>query len=128
MQIDVTDLLGVKYKKNGRDLNGLDCYGLIIEVSKRFGHTLRDFEYEDTSYKTFETIIGSVKPEQEGIKLVSKPSKEGDIILFKVKSCFENHCGVYLGDGYFIHCNIYGVHIESLDDYSCEIGSVYQWL
>lgn len=128
MLVDVIDLLSVPYKKNGRDLNGFDCYGLVIEVSKRFGHILRDFEYTDTSYKTFKKILCELNPMDEGVELVHPPLKEGDILLFITSSCYENHCGVYLGDNLFIHCDIYGVHVQDLDTYSGKVGSVYRWL
>ncbi|MCF0222950.1 MAG: C40 family peptidase, partial [Fibrobacter sp.] len=37
------DLLNVPYKHGGRDLAGFDCYGLVIECSRRNGKPLRDF-------------------------------------------------------------------------------------
>ena len=127
-KIDISDLLGVPYKKNGRTLNGLDCYGLVIEVCKRFGHKLRDFDYTDTSSKTFKKILSSVEPEKEGLKLAQKPS-EGDILLFSTDKCFfANHCGVYLGDGFFIHCDYFGVHVQKISSYTGEIKGVYRWL
>ena len=45
--IDVSDLIGVPYLDNGRTLEGLDCYGLAIEVEKRLGKKLRDAVYEN---------------------------------------------------------------------------------
>jgi len=40
------DLLLVPYKVNGRGTDGLDCYGLVIECSRRAGILLRDVVYE----------------------------------------------------------------------------------
>lgn len=37
------DLLNVPYKRLGRDLSGLDCYGLAIECTRRTGKELKDF-------------------------------------------------------------------------------------
>jgi cell wall-associated NlpC family hydrolase len=128
VQIDVIDLLSVPYKKNGRDMNGFDCYGLVLEVCNRFGHKLKDFKYTDTSYKTFEKILKEVDPEKEGVKLAKPPFLAGDIILFITAGTFENHCGVYLGDNQFIHCDIYGVHVQDIDTYFGKVGSVYRWL
>lgn len=41
--IDVKDLIGTPFKEFGRDAKtGLDCYGLVIEVAKRYGKELKD--------------------------------------------------------------------------------------
>lgn len=36
------DLLNAPYKHGGRDKNGFDCYGLVIECCRRNGQTLKD--------------------------------------------------------------------------------------
>lgn len=125
MPINCDDLLGVRYKKDGRTLKGLDCFGLVLEVSRRFGHELKDFEFIQDSATTI--LHAKTQIENVPIFLVDKPTKESDIILFKVRSRYENHCGVYLGDGLFIHCDVFGVHIQKIDEYPHSIGSVYRW-
>lgn len=126
--IDITDLLSVRYKKNGRTLNGLDCYGLALLVSERFGNKLPDFEYDDTTWETFLSIQKSINLSDYGMIKGSSPYKEGDLLLFKVDCPYENHCGIYLGDDTIIHCNRFGVHVQTFEDYPYEIGSVYRWL
>lgn len=40
------DLLNIPFKKFGRDKNGFDCYGVVMECCKRAGTPLRDL-YND---------------------------------------------------------------------------------
>jgi len=42
------DLLIVPYKENGRDENGMDCYGFVIELLRRAGKKLPDLAYLET--------------------------------------------------------------------------------
>lgn len=37
------DLLNVPYRHGGRDKDGFDCYGLVMECCRRNGTPLRDF-------------------------------------------------------------------------------------
>lgn len=36
------DLLSVPYKEGGRDKNGMDCYGYVLELTRRNGNPLKD--------------------------------------------------------------------------------------
>lgn len=128
--IDVSDLIGVPYKVNGRDIRkGLDCIGLAIEVERRFGHKLPDKEdfCADVKNRNFEKLAASTVSECS-VKEINKPTKEGDVILFKDVYGMLFHIGIYLGNNIFIHCNKYGVHTERLNSFSGEIGKVYTWL
>ena len=40
------DLLNVPFKRHGRDKNGFDCYGLVLECCRRAGTPLKDL-YSD---------------------------------------------------------------------------------
>ena len=38
MTIQISDLIGIPYKDHGRTAEGMDCYGLAIEVMRRYGY------------------------------------------------------------------------------------------
>lgn len=126
--INIDDLLGVRYKHNGRDLNsGFDCYGLAIEVEKRFGHTLPDADEFKSDKRDFTLCKDKALFSLSGkVKEIPVPAEEGDVILFN-NNAVLSHIGVYLGNGRYIHCNRFGVHVERISSCS-NIGKVYRWL
>lgn len=126
--INIDDLIGVRYKDNGRDIkNGLDCFGLAIEVCKRFGHELPDLSKPWKMNKDFDSCEHDITSVIK-VKEVTKPEKEGDVILMKNVRGVMHHVGVYMGNGRFIHCNKFGVHIDKIINYEIYIGRVYTWL
>lgn len=125
--IYLDDLIGCRYKVNGRSVKeGFDCYGLAIEVEKRFGHFLPDLE-EIKELNRNLPLCEAKCLSIVNVKEVDEPTEEGDILFFKDKVGIMNHIGVYLGDGRFIHCNEYGVHIERVVYHKVMIGRVYKW-
>lgn len=127
MAIEITDLLGVPFVLHGRTLKGFDCYGLVIEVEKRFGHKMVDLyhEYSLNNEKDLDTNIYNIVHGSGLIK--SESPSESDVIMFYDNKGRVCHIGVYLEDGYFIHCDAEGVHLTKLDTYFRK-WSCYTWL
>lgn len=126
--IDIDDLVGVRYCFNGRSKEtGFDCYGLAIEVSKRFGHIMPDVEEAWKEDRDFLHCEGLCLSKVE-VKRINEPQTPGDVILIKNSRGILNHIGIYLGDGRFIHCNKLGVHLDRVSQYKMLIGRVYKWL
>ena len=128
MRLDISDLLKVPYKEAGRDKKGFDCYGLVIEVSKRLGHELVDFTDEERmlyvgkrqlqGFSLAEKII-----EQSGLIKTDEPIF-GDIILVLNNKRQGVHIGVML-DNEIIHCDMGGVRISPVSDFKQK--EFYTW-
>lgn len=125
--VDVSDLIGIKYTEHGRyKETGFDCYGLAIEVERRLGHILPDFDYITHTDALFNDSFRRTLL-QGHLKKINT-FVEGAIILFENGSGMKNHIAVYLGDGYAIHCNYSGVHLEKVETISQSKKEVYIWL
>lgn len=122
--INIDDLVGKPYITNGRGPNGYDCYGLAIEVEKRFGHVWKNIEDCKKLDYDFNDCLNQWKTLVK-IKEISSPKKEGDVVFIKNNKGIISHIGIYLGDGMVIHCNYLGVHLDKLTRLS--IGKVYTW-
>lgn len=93
-----TKYLGIPFKRAGRDIRGLDCWGLVLLVEKEvYRKRLPDFVYGDISFqeqiKLFNNGMDFISP-----KAVDKPS-EGSAVVTKNGS----HIGVYIGRGLVLH-------------------------
>ena len=85
---------------------GFDCSGLVYYVYGQFGYPL---------YRTANDM------RKNGLKLEMKDAKPGDILLFaRSAGGYFYHCGIYLGDGTFIHASdeTTGVTIGYVDHYA----------
>lgn len=127
MGVFIDDLLGLSYKVGGRDKSGFDCYGLAIEVLRRFGFEMSDlfttYKKEDTTNLLTENYQVVVKKDS---LLKKENAEEGDILLFyddKGRAC---HLGVFLKNDSFIHCDSLGVRISKLSTY-LKKAEVYTW-
>lgn len=127
MLLDVNDILGKPYKAHARGPKAFDCYGLVIEVEKRLGHTMPDLYTKLSMSESTEYDIHDVdfSTEATGLEKTDKPNF-GDVVIF-----FDNkgrifHTGVYLKNDDFIHCNKEGVNIMKLQHYGSK-WEVYKW-
>lgn len=56
--INYADLIGVQFKNRGRDItSGVDCYGLVMEVYRRFGIDLPEFTADFDDVEKINSLI-----------------------------------------------------------------------
>ncbi len=109
--IDVADLIGVPFVEFGRDIkNGLDCYGLAIEVEKRLGKTLKDVVLEKFDRAKVERTAPTLNVKKLRLDEIS----EGVILEFYGLHDKRLHVAVALDKNTFIHATEnQGVRISS---------------
>lgn len=102
-----TDLIGVPFKNRGRDTRcGVDCYGLVIEIFKRFGKHIPEYyaDYNDTeAVNKLITEKTAIKTNWEQVDMNNMPVPCLLAICCGTPKGVVNHTGVYIGNGKFIH-------------------------
>jgi len=127
--IVVQDLLGVPFVDGGRDMQGLDCWGLFIEVMRRCGYPVPDYKVS-----CFDAAgIGTAY--QEGIgawQRVGSPSPGLAVAMAIHEKAPDmvQHFGVALDRRRFIHTlEKTGVIITKFSDpfFNRKIKGFYRW-
>ncbi len=97
-----TQYMGIPYVYGGTSsATGMDCSAFVRSVFNRFGVSLPRTARQQA---------------QVGIGVPFDQLQPGDRLYFACKRSYPDHCGIYAGGGYFIHCSASksGVAIDSL--------------
>lgn len=110
MRIEISDLIGVPFVEFGRNpKTGLDCYGLVIEVERRYGKKLNDVVPEKFDREKLQRTLPEINVRK------TETIEEGSILEFYGKRDNRLHVAVSLGGGLFIQSTEnQGVRISSL--------------
>ena len=114
---NVSDLIGIPFVSSGRDpKTGLDCWGLVLEVGRRFGKNWPDFLIPAEASKQIGIIYNFVQ--SEWLHVV-RPEPGAIVGLRLDRACMPDvtqHFGVCLDKMCFIHTmQDVGVVITRLD-------------
>ena len=113
----ITKYLGIPYLHQGRGLDGLDCYGLIINIYKDFGIPLIDINDDynkDWSWQGRDYFIENAHRQWQEIK----EPKFLDMVIFKNGKGIMNHAGIMFDGNRFIHTCKAGTVISRVNDFN----------
>lgn len=120
-----TDLIGTPFKYGGRSLadGGLDCYGVVVEMSRRIGQPLPERQFSDNLAVNHALISGQL---YEWRRCEQKP---GAVVLIRIKK-ITCHVGFVLNDYQFIHAweGSGGVVVERIEDWQKRIEGFYRYV
>lgn len=117
--------VGVPFRHQGRDKNGIDCVGLIVTPLNNMGF----FTYDNKNYKRYglggeiHKVMKDYCYEVDNIKAL----KRGDILLFSKGN--SQHLGVFTGYSIIHSNNIIGKVVEHdlTDEWTSLITKVYRY-
>lgn len=123
-------LMASPYRHMGRDpKEGLDCYGLVMQVYADLERPLPDYRYAEDGPEQGSFIaehyheLWEKIPEGRGIS-------PGDVLLMYMFEAAPNHVGVYLGEAagekWVLHMTKTGPVKERLRNLSRRVAGVYR--
>lgn len=108
------ELLMMKYEKDGRGPDKVDCYGLLVHYYKQFGVSLPDYSTQKDWGDNEEIILRDYSIFFRKLSAGEKP-ETGDMMILRNTEGELGHLGLYLGDQRFIHAyEKIGTKIDSL--------------
>jgi len=126
--IDFTDLIGKPFHEDGYGPDNYSCYGLAVEVYKRYGIKIPRTNISVCACKT-----ASQKEIQDNLIRYWKPTKElkapTGLVIISSNPEFANHLGVYIGQHRMIHITANrNVVIDRISEWKNKIIGYYTYV
>ena len=131
----INDWVGVPYLRNGRDANGIDCYGIVIVAYRdQLGKALPDWQTEDSHKAAARVFAKAMVKEVEtdrAVRVTDDPI-DWDILLVKRSRGMPHHMGIKLAHGVLHSDEASGVRFDTYGQFLTEQGAdnveVWRWL
>jgi len=128
---DINDLIGKPFSEDGYGPDSFSCYGLAVEVFKRYGINIPKTNIsvcacKATSEAEIKKHIGMYWDE---VKEPLLECKAPLIILIKAHPGYAQHIGIYIGDNRMIHVSVRrNVCIDKMRDWNHKIKGYYKYV
>lgn len=111
-ELNVEKYVGISYEVNGRDMQSVDCYGLVYLIYKNeLGIDLPSFAEDGIDANRTQELIAQYKEGWEPTETIHA----GDVVIFRIMG-IESHIGLAIDSERFIHARIgYNSAIERFD-------------
>ena len=100
--MNFNDLIGKPFHENGYGPDTYSCYGLLVEVFKRYGITLEKVNISVCACKE----TSQKKIQKELLKVwqpLKKKQSPAGVVIRSTNPDYADHLGVYIGEGKMIH-------------------------
>ncbi len=103
--VKLGDLIGKKFVNGGRDVQtGMDCWGLVMEVYRRYGITIPDFTVDAFAFHAIDLLAGEAMVERVWEEVCHPYSREAPlVVLMRMHPELITHAGVFVGNKRIIH-------------------------
>jgi len=123
VSISVSDLIGKPFEYNARGPEKYDCWGLVMEMQRRNGIKIPDYE-SPTAWQDISKLMRRELVQWERV------DQEPYSVMYMKLATQPSHVGVYLGFGKFIHASESSemVRIERIRFWENNIVGYYKYI
>jgi cell wall-associated NlpC family hydrolase len=127
--MNILKYLGIPYEERGNPPQSADCWTLIRHYAKNeLGIVLPDYMYSPSTFMVDAANLLATAPLGDAWEALQAPQTNA-VLLFTMAGA-TTHCGLYLGDGDFLH-TLAGRRscVERLTDnaWNRRLAGIYRW-
>ncbi len=128
---NIKDLIGKRFVNGGRSaIKGLDCWGLVMEVFRRYGIDIPDFTIGAFAFTTIDALANKEKESRIWEEVYNPLERDAPlVVLMKMHPYLITHAGVLIGDNRIIHTTAgTGVITSRIDSLQSRIVGYYKYI